>query len=68
MKNIFIPDEKSYKLQLIQNVEDFIKKVTWKAVFFMKDGNHAEPTAYVLFEIWFKKHYISTASKRFRAI
>ena len=51
MKNIFIPDEKSYKLQLIQNVEDFIKKVTWKAVFFMKDGNHAEPTAYVLFEI-----------------
>ena len=27
MKNIPIPDEKSYVLQLIQEVEDFIKKM-----------------------------------------
>ena len=46
MKNIPIPDGKSYKLQLIQKVEDFIKKMRWKAVFFMKGGNQTEPTTY----------------------
>ena len=38
MNNIPIPDGKSYKLQLIQKVEDFIKKIRWKAIFFMKSG------------------------------
>ena len=33
MKNIPIPDEKSYKLQLIQKVEAFIKKIRWQAIF-----------------------------------
>ena len=33
MKNIPIPDEKSYKLQLIQKIEDLIKKIRWKAIF-----------------------------------
>ena len=46
MKKIPLPDEKSYKLQLIQKVEDFIKKIRWKAIFFMKGGNQAEPTAH----------------------
>ena len=46
MKNIPIPDEKSYKLQLMQKAEGFIKKIRWKAIFFMKGGNQTEPTAY----------------------
>ena len=46
MKNIPIPDEKSYKLQLIQKVEDFIKWIRWKAIFFMKGGNQTEPTTH----------------------
>ena len=46
MKNIPVPDEKSYKLQLMQKVEDFIKKISWKAIFFMKGGNQTEPTAH----------------------
>ena len=45
MKNIPVPDEKSYKLQLIKRVEDFIKKIRWKAIFFMKGRNQIEPTA-----------------------
>ena len=44
MKNIPIPDGKSYKLQLIQKVEDFLKKIRWKAIFFMKDGNQTDHT------------------------
>ena len=33
-------------LQLIQKVEDFIKKIRWKAIFFMKCGNETEPTTH----------------------
>ena len=44
MKNIPIPGGKSYKLRLIQKVEDFIKKIRWKAIFFMKGENQTEPT------------------------
>ena len=43
MKNIPIPNGKSYKLQLIQKVEDCTKKIRWKAIFFMEDGNRTEP-------------------------
>ena len=46
MKNIPIPDEKSYKLQLIQKADDFLKKIRWKAIFFMKGRNQVEPTAH----------------------
>ena len=46
MKNIPIPDEKSYKLQLIQKADDFLKKIRWKAIFFMKRRNQVEPTAH----------------------
>ena len=45
MKNIPITNEKSYKLQLIKKVEDFIKNIRWKAIFFMEGGNQTEPTA-----------------------
>ena len=33
-------------LELIQKVEDFIKKIRWKAIFFMKCGNESEPTTH----------------------
>ena len=46
MKSIPIPDEKSYNLQLIQKVEDFTKKIRWKAVFFMKHGNQIKLTVH----------------------
>ena len=46
VKNISIPDGKSYKLQLIQKVENFIKKIRWKAIFFMKGGNQFDPTTH----------------------
>ena len=46
MKNMPIPDGKSYKLQLIQQVEDFIQKIRWKAIFFMKGENQAESTTH----------------------
>ena len=46
MNNIPIPDGKSYKLQLIQKVEDFIKKIRWKAIFFMKGGNQTYPATH----------------------
>ena len=46
VKNIPIPDGKSYKLQLIQKVEDFIKKIRWKVTFFMKGENQIEPTTH----------------------
>ena len=45
LKDIPIPDAKTYKLQLIQKFEDFIKNIRWKAIFFMKGGNQTEPTA-----------------------
>ena len=43
INNIPIPDEKSYQLQLIQKVEDFIKKIRWKSILFMKDENQTQP-------------------------
>ena len=46
MKNIEIPDEKGYKLQLTQKVEDFIQKIRWKDIFFMKGSNQNKPTAH----------------------
>ena len=46
MKNIPITDQKSYKLQLIVKVEYFIKKIRWRAIFFMKGGNETEPTTH----------------------
>ena len=30
----------------VQKVEDFIKKVRWKAIFFVQGGNQTEPTAH----------------------
>ena len=39
-KNIPIPTETNYKLQLIEKIELFIKKIRWKAIFYdMKLNN-----------------------------
>ena len=54
INNIPLPDGKSYKLQLIQKVEDFIKKIRWKAIFFMKGGNQTDPTTENWIDIWYK--------------
>lgn len=37
MKNIPIPDNTSYKLLLIEKVESFIKRIRWKAFFFLNN-------------------------------
>ena len=39
-KNMPIPTERNYKLQLIEKTELFIKKIWWKAIFYdMKVNN-----------------------------
>ena len=35
-KNISVPLERSYKLQLMGKIDQVIKQMRWKAVFFMK--------------------------------
>ncbi len=48
LKNIPIPDNTSYKLLLIEKIESFIKRIRWKAHFFLnsedskKDSNKDE--------------------------
>ena len=38
LKNIPTPNERTYKLQLIEKIELFIKKLPWKAIFFINNG------------------------------
>ena len=40
LKNIPTPDEKSYKLQLVEKIEDLIKKMRWRALFFLGKCNN----------------------------
>ena len=45
LKNIPISDERSYKLQFIEKIEIFIKRMWWKAIFFNnkdKPDDHKE--------------------------
>ena len=35
LKNIPTPNKRTYKLQLIEKIESFIKKLRWKAIFFI---------------------------------
>ena len=46
MRNKHITDEKSFKLQLIQKVENFIKKIRWKAKCTIKGLNQSESTVH----------------------
>ena len=42
-KNVPIPTERNYKLQLIEKIELFIKKIRWKAIFYdMKLNNKSK--------------------------
>ena len=41
LKNIPTLDEKSYKLRLLEKIEIFIKKLRWKAVFFINNNKKA---------------------------
>ena len=38
LKNIPAPNERTYKLQLIEKIELFIKKLRWKAIFFINSS------------------------------
>ena len=38
LKNIPTPNERTYKLQLIEKIELFIKKLRWKAIFFINNS------------------------------
>ena len=38
LKNITIPDEKSYKLRLLEKIEIFIKKIRWRAIVFINNN------------------------------
>ena len=41
LKNIPTPDEKSYKLRLLEKTEIFIKKMRWRAIFFINNNKKA---------------------------
>ena len=41
LKNIPTPNEKSYKLRLLEKIEIFIKKMRWKAVFLINNNKKA---------------------------
>ena len=38
LKNIPTPNERTYKLQLIAKIELFMKKLRWKAIFFINNS------------------------------
>ena len=38
LKNIPTPNKETYKLQLIEKIELFIKKLRWKAIFFINNS------------------------------
>ena len=44
LKNIPIPDITSYKLLLIEKTENFIKRIRWKAHFFLNGENNETNT------------------------
>ena len=43
VKNIPIPTEKQYKLQLMEKIETFIKRIRWKAFYYELNNNNDEP-------------------------
>ena len=53
LKNIPTPNKETYKLQLIEKIELFIKKLRWKAIFFINNSmetteSYASGSAYGL--------------------
>ena len=43
-KNIPIPSERSYKLQLMDKIDQVFKRMRWKAFFYMNRGKDAQET------------------------
>ena len=43
-KNIPIPSERNYKIQLIEKVEKVVKRMRWKAHFYEQDSNEENQT------------------------
>ena len=41
LKNIPTPDEKSYKLRLLEKINKFIKQMRWRAIFFIINNKKA---------------------------
>ena len=39
MKNIPIPDKSKYYIKFIEKIESFIKRIRWKAYFFLNNDN-----------------------------
>ena len=37
-----MPDEKSYKLGFLEKIEIFIKKIRWRAIFFINNKKYTE--------------------------
>ena len=66
MKNIQAPSEQSYKLSLIDKIESVIKRMRWKAYFFMenKATNEEEPRKETY---GFKSKYHPSQSKYLKA-
>ena len=42
MKNIPIPDKKSYLLKLVEKIESVVKRMRWKAYFYLQRENNVE--------------------------
>ena len=55
LKNIPTPSRSSYQLKLIDKIESVIKRMRWKAFFFLKDNNSNE-TARETFGFKSKRH------------
>ena len=44
LKNIALPDERSYQLKLIEKTESVLKRMRWKAHFFLSKENKQSET------------------------
>ena len=42
-KNILLPTEEQYKMQLLSKIETFIKRLRWRAINFSVEGENAVP-------------------------
>ena len=62
LKNIPTPSRSSYQLKLIDKIESVIKRMRWKAFFFLKDNNSNE-TVRETFGFKSKRHPASERSR-----
>ena len=48
VKNIPCPDERNYKMKLLEQMESFVKRMRWKAIFFNSRKDTEMPENYGL--------------------